>query len=275
MMRNECEKVIDYFNNQLTENEQNEFEKHLETCGECREELAELRALTEDLAFASEPVNPPEGMKDRVLGAVFAEESNDTNEEESDYSDDHHNSSVVAFEPKKDKDTSEHEELSQKNKKPWLMRGLAAALILSIAGNLYAVMNEQESASQEPVEQPEPDKEPTISTDEITTKVQLQGGTDARATASLIQQEDGNLLTLQAEALEQLEGEEVYQVWLMEGKKPYRAGTFVANENGEGAVAYAMEQLPEGTNWDAVAISREPDATSQTPQGKVILQAEL
>ncbi|WP_163528295.1 anti-sigma factor [Halobacillus ihumii] len=270
MMRNECEKVIDYFNNQLTENEQNEFEKHLETCGECREELAELRALTEDLAFASEPVNPPEGMKDRVLGAVFAEESNDTNEEESDYSEDHHNSSVVAFEPKKDKDTSEHEELSQKNKKPWLMRGLAAALILSIAGNLYAVMNEQESATQ-----PEPDKDPTISTDEITTKVQLQGETDARATASLIQQEDGNLLTLQADALEQLEGEEVYQVWLIEGKKPYRAGTFVANENGEGAVAYAMEQLPEGTNWDAVAISREPDATSQTPQGKVILQAEL
>ncbi|MFD2923287.1 anti-sigma factor [Halobacillus naozhouensis] len=274
MMRNECEKVIDYFNDQLTEIEQNEFEKHLETCDECREELAELRALTEDLAFASEPVNPPEGMKDRVLDAVFAEESNDSSGGDSDQTDDYQDSSVVAFEPRKDKDSPEPEELAQKNKKPWLMRGLAAALILSIAGNLYAVMNEQESAAPGPVEDPDT-QEPDTSTDEIATKVQLQGETDAQATASLIQQEDGKLLTLQADALQKLEGEEVYQVWLIEGKKPYRAGTFVANENGEGAVAYAMEQLPEGTNWDAVAISKEPDATSQTPQGEVILQAEL
>ncbi|UOR10414.1 anti-sigma factor [Halobacillus amylolyticus] len=270
-MRNECEKVIDYFNNQLTDVEEKEFEKHLETCGDCQEELAELRALTEDLAFASEPVNPPEGMKGRVLDAVFAEEKlNETVDKGSEQAEHREDSSVVAFEPRKDR--SEQGLQPRKTKKPWILRGLAAALILSLAGNLYAVMNEDETASEGPVEEPET---PIQSTDQVTTKVQLQGTTDAQATASMIQQEQGGLLTLQAESLEQLEGEEVYQVWLIEGETPHRAGTFVANENGAGAVAYAMDQLPEGTDWNAVAISKEPDATSQAPRGEVILQAEL
>ncbi|UOQ91706.1 anti-sigma factor [Halobacillus shinanisalinarum] len=269
-MRNECEKVIDFFNNQLSDVEEREFEKHLETCDDCQEELAELRALTEDLAFASEPVNPPEGMKDRVLDAVFAGELNDTDDKRSEQAEGQEDSSVVAYEPRKDR--SEQGLQPRKTKKPWILRGLAAALILSLAGNLYAVMNEDETATQGPVEGP---GDPTQSTDQVTTKVQLQGTTNAQATASMIQQEHGGLLTLQAESLEQLEGEEVYQVWLIEGETPHRAGTFVANENGQGAVAYAMDQLPEGTDWNAVAISREPDATSQAPQGEVILQAEL
>ncbi|MGI8316432.1 anti-sigma factor [Halobacillus mangrovi] len=268
-MRNECDLLMDYFNDQLSEKEKNEFEKHLETCADCRDELEELQMLTADLPFASDPVDPPEDMKDRVLGNVFSEESPTATLGEKDKtSSENKPNSIVDFDKKK----QEKEEDSVRKKPVWLIRVLVAALVLSIAGNLYALVIDNEEATPEPA----PPDAPEDGTDQVMKRVQLQGqGIDATASAALIQQKTGDILTLQAEQLDQLEGNEVYQVWLIQGEKPYRAGTFVANENGEGAVSYSLDKLPEDTNWDAVAISKEPDATSKTPQGEVILSSEL
>ncbi|MGP4076136.1 anti-sigma factor [Halobacillus sp. K22] len=267
MMRKECDNLIDYFNGQLSEEEKVEFENHLETCADCKEELEELEILTDDLPFASEPVTPPEDMKDRVLGEVFSQESPAAGENDNDASIKNHQK------PSQVNNLDEKKIESGKNR-PWLLRGLAAALVLSLAGNLFALVDDQEQTTPEP-EEPNPSGFET-GTDQVRARVQLQSeGTEASATAALIQQEKGDILTLQAEQLGQLQGEEVYQVWLIEGEKPYRAGTFVANQSGEGAVSYSLSNLPEGTNWDAVAISKEPNATSKTPQGEVILSSEL
>ncbi|MBA2175485.1 anti-sigma factor [Halobacillus locisalis] len=253
----ECEKVLDYFNHELTEKEREEFERHLASCDECREEIEELQLLTEDLPFSTEPVDPPEGMKDRVLGAVFAEKESDSQE-----------NNVVSFEERRKEETEPKEPQPKRNNQRWVMRGLAAALTLSLLGNILVLTGGDEEVANEP---------PAVdSTDIVNQRVQLQGeATDASAIAAMIRQNDKNLLTLQAEQLDQLQGDEVYQVWLLEGDKPYRAGTFVANENGEGAVAYSMDDLPADADWDAVAISKEPDATSETPQGDVILSSSL
>lgn len=251
----ECEKVLDYFNNELTEKEREEFERHLESCEDCREEIEELQLLTEDLPFSTEPVDPPEGMKDRVLGAVFAEEETQSQEE-----------NVVSFEDHRKEEPTEPQ--PKRTNQRLVMRGLAAALTLSLLGNVLVLTNGEDEVANEP---------PAVdSTDVVNQRVQLQGeATEAIATAAMIRQNDTDLLTLQAEQLDQLQGEEVYQVWLLEGDKPYRAGTFVANENGEGAVAYSMDDLPADVEWDAVAISKEPDASSETPQGDVILSSSL
>ncbi|WP_231572585.1 anti-sigma factor [Halobacillus sp. BBL2006] len=272
-MRNECDKLIDYFNDQLTETEKEKFEKHLETCADCREELEELRMLTADLPFASEPVDPPEDMKDRVLGSVFSEESPKNTEEIADQPPkNNEKNSVIDFDKKKAESTQE--EKPWRKKPVWLIRGLVAALVLSIAGNLFALIHDNEEAAPEPDPTETPGEED--GTDQVMKRVQLQGeATNATASAALVQQQAGDVLTLQAEQLDQLQGDEVYQVWLIQGETPYRAGTFVANENGEGAVSYSMKDLPEDVKWDAVAISKEPDATSQTPQGEVILSSEL
>ncbi|MCA0984713.1 anti-sigma factor [Halobacillus yeomjeoni] len=259
-MRNECDKVLDYFNDQLSENEKAQFEQHLESCSECREELEELRELTADLPFSSEPVDPPEGMKDRVLGAVFEEDEPVSNEEDP----------VVYMDEHREQ---KQEQVPKQSKRPWVVRGLAAALILSLVGNLYALTNN----GQEQVSDPEPEP-PQIeeSTDQVAKRVQLKGeNTQANATAAMIRQNEKELLTIQAEQLTPLQGEEVYQVWLIQGETPYRAGTFVANENGEGAVAFSMDQLPEDVEWDAVAVSKEPDANSETPQGEVVMSSSL
>jgi len=66
----------------------------------------------------------------------------------------------------------------------------------------------------------------------------------------------------------------VYQVWLLEDDKPYRAGFFTPNQEGKGEVAYQVEY--EGDhNWEAVAITLEPDSKSETPKGKIVLSSGL
>ncbi len=274
MMRNECEKVVDYFNSQLNEQEKKEFERHLETCEECREELEELELLTADLPFASEPVEPPENMKQRVLDAVFADEASLEDHHLSEASsEDPDNSNLIGLKERRERNMSSADAgKPSARKKPWVMGGLAAALVISVGGNIFAIVNENgDTTSQPKVEQPADE-----STNQVAERVQLKGEkTKAIATAAMIQQDNQNLLTLQAEGLEKLQGDEVYQVWLIKGDKPYRAGTFVANSNGEGAVAFSLDQLPKDTSWDAMAISKEPDATSETPQGEVIMSSKL
>ncbi|MCP3031833.1 anti-sigma factor [Halobacillus sp. A1] len=263
-MRNECDVVIDYFNDQLNEDEKKAFEAHLENCKDCQEELEELRLLTGDLPFAAEPVDPPEGMKERVLTSVFSESTEESDDE------------APVTKPAETPVVPMSKQTASKSKRnSWVMRGLAAALLLSLAGNIYALVNEQDIAEQpedpEEVTPPEEDE----GTDQVAERVQLQGESSASATAAMINRDNGGILTLQAEQLEQLDGEEVYQVWLLEGETPHRAGSFISNENGDGAVAYSMEGLPEGIDWDAVAITKEPDANSETPQGNILLSAEL
>lgn len=66
-----CEKLYDYFSENLTPAEKAEFEAHLKSCPDCSEEFQELTSLTEDLPYLSVPVQPPKEMKQRILGNVF------------------------------------------------------------------------------------------------------------------------------------------------------------------------------------------------------------
>ena len=81
-------------------------------------------------------------------------------------------------------------------------------------------------------------------------------------------------LVVQVNDVEKTEGDQVYQVWLLEGDKPFRAGYFTPNQDGKGEVAYEVEYEGEH-DWDAVAITLEPDHTSETPKGKIVLSSGL
>ncbi|WP_181350269.1 anti-sigma factor domain-containing protein [Thalassobacillus sp. CUG 92003] len=258
-MYKECEKVIDYFNGHLTEQEAQAFEAHLETCEDCQEELRELRELTEHLPLASEPVEPPAEMKQNVLDAAFT--AGETTDEEPEANEDKSSSSVDRYKEKQ-------AEKRKLDKPAWLMPVLAAGLIFSLMGNMYAVFQTTQSDEDE--------APPVESTDEVLQRVQLQGeGTNANATAAMINQGTEDMLVVQAGSLDPLQGDEVYQVWLINDDQPYRAGSFKSNQQGEGAVAYSMAQLQSEGDWDAIAISKEPNANSETPQGEVMMSSEL
>jgi anti-sigma-K factor RskA len=49
------------------------YERHLDTCERCREEVAALREGAGELAYAAEGVEPPADLRDRILAAARAE----------------------------------------------------------------------------------------------------------------------------------------------------------------------------------------------------------
>ncbi|UOQ49386.1 anti-sigma factor [Gracilibacillus caseinilyticus] len=247
-MNKQCEKVIDYFNDQLTEIDKKQFEEHLATCDACQEELKELQELTEDLPFISEPVTPNEGMKDRVLGNILQEEQEKTDE-----------AATPNFKPKPQ---------SKRKYQTWIQNGLAAALLLSLIGNIYLLNQPADN----------PDSETAATIDEIINSVSLEDTEimNAAGRASIVQNNGEKVLLVQAENLQKIEGDQAYQVWLLEDDKPYRAGTFVPNQAGEGAVAFSLSELEKSNvNWDTIAITLEPSADNQEPQGDIILAAGI
>ncbi|WP_027965000.1 anti-sigma factor [Halalkalibacillus halophilus] len=276
----QCELLIDYFNQELSESEKQAFEAHLETCDECKEELAELNALNETLPFASEPVDPPEGMKERILANVLAEET--PTKEETDSNDE----KVVPY-------TKE-----PKRKRSWILPSIAAVLILSLLGNAYFLFGtvddvaEEDPGEEEPIEEDPPEEDPSEEdpveedpaeedppgelTDRVTHSVTLNATEymNAAGQASILENELGRSLLIQAENLESLEGDEAYQVWLLEGEEPYRAGTFVPDEEGRGAVSFSLDDL-EDVDYDTVAITLEPSPDNEQPEGEILLVSEL
>lgn len=264
MMSKTCDLLLDYFNGQLTSEQQEEFELHLLECEECQEELVDLQQLTEDLPYSSEAIDPPSGMKERVLSNIVngtnTSEPADEQETETD-------------EANQVTEINEWRQPRKSKKKGWYKPLIAAVLTLSLVGNGAALIyftNESDEAGPTT----NPDEE--VSLDTIQKKLALSPseGINSQATAMMIEQNSNTNLVVQASDLPPLEGEETYQVWVLEDGKPYRAGTFVSNEQGNGAVSYRMNF--EGKhNFDTIAITREPNANSQKPKGEILLSSPI
>lgn len=244
-----CDHLVDYLSGTLSPTETREFEEHLKTCKECQE----IVEVTGELPYLAEPATPPAGMKSRILSNVFEEEK-----------------AVPAAPvemPVKEKTSAAPKALPMKKsrtaKRSWWTPLIAAVLFVSLLGNAYAFW--QLSDRQDPAGPTEAafnsvNLEPT----------ETFSGT---GTAAVIRDEDSLELVVQATELEELQEGQVYQVWLIRGDEPIPAGAFTANPDGEGATHYNLEDDVEG--WDTIAITLEPQAGNQLPQGEVVLSSGI
>lgn len=74
---------IDLYAMGLLEGEERErMERHIAGCSDCREELARIEELLGLLPLAAEPAEPPQGMRERVLGQVLGRPQADRLEED-------------------------------------------------------------------------------------------------------------------------------------------------------------------------------------------------
>lgn len=251
-----CDKLFDYFNETMTADEKRQFEAHLESCPECYAELQELTALTDDLPYLSEPIEPPKEMKQRILGNVLNAEPVKRDLEPV---------------PLNEKTPGKSEEkvvpiTSEKRPNKFILPSVAALLFVSLLGNGYFLTQKTD----------EPQKE--IVLDDLKKQVALapvdEQMNDVTAMASLMKIDSREMVVLQAEQLKQLNDGEVYQIWLIENKKPVAAGSFVPDSSGDGAVMYEMNSEDE-VNWDTIAITIEPKAGNEAPEGDVILASQL
>lgn len=248
MERVMCDLTIDYFNGQLTTEEQEAFERHLESCADCQQELAEWQSLSEDLPYVSELVEPPIGMKERVLGSILGEDSPTQPVVTP--------TPVIPMESKKPR---------KRSTSRWLPL-VAAALVLSLVGNTYLgyMVQDQQQAL---VTQSE-------TVDQLVALVNLQPlEGDSTGTASIVRNGDTIQVVVQASSLPELSNEEVYQVWLIDEEGPDRAGTFTSTGT-DGAVVYTLP-AGEDFSWSQIAVSHEPNKDSETPLGQVLMASAI
>ncbi|MDX5323571.1 MAG: anti-sigma factor [Exiguobacterium sp.] len=238
---NACDQLIDYFNRHLTEDERIQFEAHLATCETCQQELEQLEALVGGVAFLSEPAEPPSGMKARILNHVFAEDE-----------------TSKAVEPKTDKPApvTPFTAPKERRKAPWGAFALAAALLLSLIGNGYLLLNQTEPSGIA-----------------LTETVPLDG--EADGVAYLAEQDGTRQLIVQTNGLTPLEANEVYQVWLIKDDSPIPTGAFVTDDKGNGTVIYTLDATEAEMDWDTVAVTKEPERGNTTPEGEIVLLASF
>ncbi|WP_422124297.1 anti-sigma factor domain-containing protein [Planococcus sp. X10-3] len=281
-MNNElCDQLVDYLNGTLSKEETRQFEEHLKTCDECRE----IADATGQLPYLSEPAEPPAGMKSRILANVFAEEGASDSSSASSASSaaassaagskaasssSHAESDARVRTPREENDSNVVPMTDRGRKRNWATPLIAAVLLASLIGNAYAFMQLQQEQTE-----PVPPAEPTEPTTAFKS-IELQPSEDftGGGTAALIEEEDGALnLVVQGQQLAALEGEQVYQVWLIEGDNPIPAGAFTTNANGEGATYFNIDNNTE--EWDTIAITLEPQPGNELPQGQVVLSGGI
>ncbi|GEM_PF-1042025 len=108
---------------------------------------------------------------------------------------------------------------------------------------------------------------------EVDRTVALAGSKEdpkAWGTASMVRDDKGVHLLVQAADLPQLSGNEAYQLWLIKDGTPINAGTF-KSDSGSGALSYTMQP----GDYDMVVITLEPDAEGDKPRGRQVLLGAL
>lgn len=240
-----CEQLMDYYNGHLNEVEKHAFEKHLRECPECQNELAMLEELNADIVHGIEMAEPPAEMKNRILGNIFDEDVKQNSQ---------HQSNEQAVNTRK----------TERNYKKWMLP-LAAALFLSILGNIYLYNAEPDSETV---------SQSLFNESQTTPLAPASAELNMDARMAMHNDENGQTLLLEAHNFTNHQAGDVYQIWLLKDDNPYRAGTLVPNEHGEGYVVFSLEDA-ENIDWDAVAITLEQSPHSPAPKGDILMSAEF
>ncbi|NQX61255.1 anti-sigma factor [Paenibacillus qinlingensis] len=239
------------------------FEAHLKTCRDCQEVVEASRQIVELLPLASEQMEVPSGMKSRILTRVLASEI------ESEIAKQAESESPAMVRGNLITPSKQEGAIPMRGNRSWRYAslGLAAAVIgLTLyTGQLRQDVNQlqqQIAISTGPVQ--------GLKVNEAVTLNPATKDIVAKGLATIVVDKSGTHLVVQAENLPELKGTEAYQVWLIKGENTFNAGTFLS-QDGNGALYYSFN--PQ--NYDAVAITLEPDAVGENPRGKIVLAAPI
>ncbi len=192
------DEVASYVLGALPEDEHEHFEAHLETCEECRREVADLQVAADALPLAAVQVAPPPELKDRLMTVVRSEAELLQAAE----------APARAAAPRR-----------EKRRRWWGLRplpaiGLATAVLALavVAGVLITGGND---------------------THTVQAKVTLAAAPNARASLEV----NGDEGTLKVSDFPPAGNDRVYQAWRMRGGKPVPAGLFRVGSDGKATLA--------------------------------------
>jgi anti-sigma-K factor RskA len=230
----------------LTPEERKEAEKHLEQCSECNQKLQELQSVVNLLPLTVPDVEPVVDLKARFFSQLERD-------------------AAVAGQPLRYPAPANITRRSRRSRKSrWGIALLTAAavLLLALSGSLIA----WNLSLQRQIAITAQDTVHTIS-------YQIQG-TEAPGAINgeLTCYAKQNFCTLVMHGLPQLEDNQIYQGWLLQGKQPTSVG-LLNIQNGVATLIF--QGTTAGFNTAAVSLEPGPSASKDAPRGKVVAAGSL
>ncbi|SDI01960.1 anti-sigma factor [Alteribacillus bidgolensis] len=247
-MENKCENLSLYIIDELSENEKELFEQHLQTCSHCKKEVDSFKGVWQTLSNDIEEAEVPETLKQEVMEFIFAE--NETSKQ------------THTTKDKKHHLLTRIKETLTKNFSP-ISAGIAILLVIGMIGLFWSNLQLKDTITTLENEEADPAQ--------IITTYALQGedaAVSANGTAYLIQEGSSTSLVINLNNMPTVKEEEVYQVWLLKNGNRQNAGTLKPNENGNGLITY---RLPKNQSFDDIGITLEPTPYNTQPQGQKVL----
>jgi hypothetical protein len=225
------DEAILYNLRQMTPEEAHAYQAHLAECPACRLKLSEVSDTLDLLPLSAPPAAPPPNLRAKVLQRVARE--------------------------------AQLQAQGAPARRRWLLPAwAAAAACAAIMIGTYAVMRVEGLQQQflgfrqaAPVER----------------SISLVGTPNASgATGRVLVAREGSgmRLALEAQGLPSLQPGETYHLWLIKDGKRTCGGVFVVDGTGRGGLA---SWLPAEVEFDALGVTREPDALGQQPRGPKIM----
>jgi len=204
--------------------EREEYERHLDTCEQCQEELVAFLEVTGALAIAADGPAPSPALRERILADARAEQQN-----------------VVPLQPRR-------------RHVPVLAVATAVAAAVAIGLGIYAISlnNDLDSTKAALTAQ---ENAAAVLADPAATTVALQAGS-----GRLVVADDGDAV-LVLDDLAAAPAGKTYQAWIVEGQTPVSAGTF-ASADGQ-AIVPIPQAVPDGAVV-AVTVEESGGASTPT-----------
>jgi anti-sigma factor RsiW len=237
------EQILTYVIGECTPDEQAFWEAHLAGCPSCREEAAHLQMAWRSIPFMLEETEPPPGLKEEVMHAIFQP-------------------AAPASPPRAWR--SFLDKAKQWATAPY-PRVVTIVLLLGFVGTLWQnlTLRERLSALETPVTLP------ASVVQEFSLKAASPAMADARGSAWLYRQGEKRVIIVHVQGLAATQGGEAYQIWLIHHGKRTSAGVFRVDQSGSGVCMYDM--TGEDLVFEAIGITLEPDANGSQPRGKKVL----
>lgn len=267
----------------LTAGERAEFEQHLQSCATCQAEVASLRDVATYLLYDFPDVTPPEGMRERVLDALFADEpavlTPATMSPANSSPDDHAMDIAIARESEAVSVARAPEVSGRAHDEGWTTSGRssrrsrqrtrwwpALAGVVTAASLAWAITLQ---LTQPNVPSPVGQVVQATSLSPQSTMA------SARAKVWVNQAPTGKNMYLQFSGLQPVHGSQVYQIWLVreakDGLQVYSAGVFKPSNSGDAVFTFALPR----TAYSIVAVTLEPKAIDKTPLGPKVLVGQM
>ncbi|MBW3664847.1 MAG: anti-sigma factor [Actinobacteria bacterium] len=219
----------------LPDDERREFERHLDSCDACQQEVDELRTTAAQLAGAVAET-PPAGMRAAVLAAI-----DDVRQERP-------ATEVAAIDRGRE----------------WMPRvlGAAAAAFLLVVLGLTVIVSSLNSRLDD-LDATNTQVTEVLAAEDLDT-VELEGDVGTVRVAFSPTRGQGVLI---GTGLEPLSDSRVYELWFLEGGDPVPAGLFTPDEQGR--VTFAVNGDLGGV--EAFAVTIEPEGGSPAPTTEPVL----